>query len=150
MSDSEAQKIVHVHLPKNEAFKTTLTAGIHELISDEPPTVEGGQDQGPDPYDFLLMSLGTCTVMTVKMYAQRKGWDVGDMYVELRHNKSHVDDCKTCDNPSSKIDVIEKELIIKGDITQEQKEKLLEISKKCPVHRTLLNEVSIQSNISVH
>lgn len=148
MSNSEAQKIVHVHLPKSEAFKTTLSAGKHELISDEPPHVEGGQDLGPDPYDFLLMSLGTCTVMTVKMYAQRKGWDVGDMYVELRHNKSHVDDCKTCENPSSKIDVIQKELIITGDITKEQKEKLLEISKKCPVHRTLLNEIKIESSIS--
>lgn len=149
MADSEAQKIVHVHLPKNEAFKTILTAGKHELISDEPPTVEGGKNQGPDPYDLLLMSLGTCTVMTVKMYAERKGWQVGDLYMELRHNKSHVEDCKTCEDPSSKIDVIEKELIIKGNVTQQQKEKLLEISKKCPVHRTLLNEIRIESSISI-
>ncbi|GAB5407872.1 MAG: hypothetical protein BalsKO_02370 [Balneolaceae bacterium] len=149
MADSEAQKIIHVHLPKNEAFKTTLTAGKHELISDEPPTVAGGKNQGPDPYDLLLMSLGTCTVMTVKMYAERKGWEVGDLYMELRHNKSHVEDCKTCEDPTSKIDVIEKELIIMGDISLEQKEKLLEISKKCPVHRTLLNEIRIESSLSV-
>ncbi|MEQ9310012.1 MAG: OsmC family protein [Balneolaceae bacterium] len=149
MPDSDAQKIVHIHLPKNEVFKTTLTAGIHELISDEPPTVEGGNNKGPDPYDLLLMSLGTCTVMTVKMYARRKGWEVGDLYMELRHNKSHIEDCKTCEDPASKIDVIEKELIIKGNISQDQKEKLLEISKKCPVHKTLLSEIRIESSLSV-
>ncbi|MBO6525355.1 MAG: OsmC family protein [Balneolaceae bacterium] len=149
MSDSEEQKIVHIHLPKEESFKTTLTAGEHELIADEPLHVEGGQNLGPDPYDLLLMALGSCTVMTVKMYAQRKGWEVGEMYMELKHNKSHVEDCKTCDKPSSKIDLIEKELIIKGDLTDEQQEKLLEISKKCPVHRSLLTEVRIESTISI-
>lgn len=147
MEDQAPQKIVHVHLPQNEPFKTVLTAGKHELISDEPVEVEGGQNLGPDPYDLLLMSLGTCTVMTVKMYAQRKGWELGDMYMELRHNKNHVEDCKSCEDPSSKIDVIEKELIIKGDLSNEQLDKLLEISKKCPVHRTLLNEVRIESSI---
>ncbi len=149
MSESIAQKIVHVHLPKDEAFKTTITAGKHELIADEPTTVPGGQNLGPDPYDLLLMSLGTCTVMTVKQYAQRKGWELGDIYMELRHNKSHVEDCETCEDPSSKIDVIQKELIIKGSLTDEQKDKLLEISKKCPVHKTLLNELRIESSISV-
>lgn len=145
---SDTQKIVHVHLPKNETFKTTLTADKHEIISDEPTHVSGGQDLGPDPYDLLLMSLGTCTVMTVKMYALRKGWDVGDMYMELRHNKSHDEDCENCEDPNSKIDLIQKDLIVKGDLTDEQKEKLLEISKKCPVHRTMLNEIRIESNIS--
>ncbi len=149
MSESSAQKIVHVHLPKNEAFKTTITAGKHELIADEPTIVTGGQNLGPDPYDLLLMSLGTCTVMTVKQYAKRKGWELGDLYMELRHNKSHVQDCETCENPTSKIDVIEKELIIKGSLNDEQKDKLLEISKKCPVHRTLLSELRIESSISV-
>lgn len=149
MSDSSPQKIVHVHLPKDKAFKTTLTAGNHELISDEPATVTGGTDTGPDPYDLLLMALGSCTVMTVKMYADRKKWPVEDIYLELRHNKSHVEDCETCENPDSKIDLIEKELIIKGELNQEQKEKLLEISKKCPVHRTMLSEIKIDSSLSV-
>lgn len=97
---SSSQKILHVHLPADEPFKTTLTAGKHELIADEPEHVEGGKDQGPDPYDYLLMSLGSCTVMTVKMYANRKGWPVENMYVELRHNKRHGEDCKDCEkNP---------------------------------------------------
>lgn len=148
MSDSSPQKIVHVHLPKNEAFRTTLTAGDHQLISDEPTTVNGGTDTGPDPYDLLLMALGSCTVMTIKMYADRKKWAIDDIYLELRHNKSHVEDCETCENPEAKIDLIEKELIIKGELDQGQKDKLLEISKKCPVHKTMLSEIRIDSSLA--
>lgn len=144
------QKIVHVHLPKNESFKTTLTAGKHELISDEPESVDGGQDSGPDPYDYLLMGLGSCTLMTVKMYANRKSWILDDLYLELRHNKRHDEDCANCDDPKSKIDVIEKELIVKGELTQDQLDKLLDISKKCPVHRTLEGDISIKSSLSVN
>lgn len=149
MPEENPQKIVHVHLPKNEPFKTTLTAGNHELIADEPPNVQGGNDEGPDPYDLLLMSLGACTVMTVKMYANGKKWPVEDIYLELRHNKSHVEDCENSEQSTSKIDRIEKELIIKGDLNQEQLDKLLEISKKCPVHRTLMSDIQIESNLSV-
>lgn len=148
MSESKEKKIVHVHLPANEPFKTTLTAGNHELIADEPTSVDGGQDQGPDPYDLLLMSLGTCTAMTMKMYARRKKWALKDIYIEMRHNKRHADDFADCENPSSKIDTIEKEIIIKGDLSEEQLDKLLEISKKCPVHRTLMSEISINTKIS--
>lgn len=147
MSDTTAQKIIHVHLPKNEAFKTTLTAGNHEIISDEPASVKGGNDAGPDPYDLLLMSLGTCTVMTVKMYDQRKNIPVEDIYLELRHSKNHAEDCAECEKPSAKIDTIEKDLIIKGDLSQEQLDKLLEISKKCPVHSTLLSDIEIVSRL---
>ena len=148
MTDTTAKKIVHVHLPKNESFKTTLTAGSHEVIADEPTSVPGGKDQGPDPYDLLLMSLGTCTAMTMKMYSERKKWPVEDIYVEMRHNKSHAKDCIDCDDPKSKIDSIEKEIIIKGDLSKEQLEKMLEISKKCPVHRTLLSDIEINSSLA--
>ncbi|HET8864336.1 MAG TPA: OsmC family protein [Gracilimonas sp.] len=142
------QKIIHVHLPEDETFKTTLSAGKHELISDEPESVTGGQNSGPDPYDYLLMGLGSCTLMTVKMYAERKGWKLDDLYLELRHNQRHADDCAQCEDPKSKIDHIEKELIIKGDLSQEQLDKLLEISKKCPVHKTLEGDISISSSLS--
>lgn len=148
MSESQEKKIVHIHLPDGEPFKTTLTAGRHELIADEPTSVEGGKDEGPDPYDLLLMSLGTCTAMTMKMYARRKNWPVEDIYIEVRHNKRHADDCADCEDPSSKIDTIEKELIIKGDLNQEQLDKLMDISKKCPVHRTLLNDIKINTSLS--
>ncbi|MEO1021176.1 MAG: OsmC family protein [Bacteroidota bacterium] len=148
MATEIAQKIVHIHLPADEPFKTTLTAGSHELISDEPVEVTGGKDQGPDPYDLLLMSLGTCTAMTMKMYARAKGWETGEIYIELRHHKDHAADCSNCEDPTSKIDKIEKEIIIKGALSKEQRDKLLEISKKCPVHRTLLNDIQIDSTIS--
>lgn len=148
MSESEEKKIVHIHLPANEPFKTTLTAGKHEIISDEPTNVEEGKDQGPDPYDLLLMSLGTCTAMTMKMYARRKKWPLDDIYIEMRHNKRHADDCADCEDPSAKIDTIEKELIIKGNLSQEQLDKLMDISKKCPVHRTLLSDININTTLA--
>ena len=146
-ADSNKQKIVHIHLPKDETFTTTLTAGDHELIADEPENVDGGKDQGPDPYDYLLMSLGSCTVMTIKMYVRRKDWPLEDVYMELRHSKRHDEDCDNCEDPDSKIDVIEKEVIVEGDLSDEQMDKILDISKKCPVHRTLQGDMSIKSSI---
>jgi len=148
MADSTKQKIVHAHLPQDEEFTTTLTAGTHELLADEPESVEGGKDQGPDPYDYLLMSLGSCTLMTIKMYVNRKGWELDDIYMELRHNKRHDKDCQDCENPQSKIDVIEKEVIVEGDLSEEQLDKILDISKKCPVHRTLIGDIKIESEIT--
>jgi len=144
MSNSQ-KKIVHLHLG-NDNYKTVMTAGRHELISDEPKAV-GGKDTGPDPYDYLLMSLGSCTVITLKMYADRKKWPVDDIYVEMQHHKSHAEDCRDCDDPKAKIDKIEKEIIIKGDLTDDQLQRLKEISKKCPVHRTLLGDIDIVTAI---
>lgn len=148
MASENDPKIVHVHLPDNESFKTTLSAGRHELIADEPNDVKGGNDLGPDPYDYLLMSLGSCTVMTVKMYARRKKWSLSDIFLELKHTKRHDQDCINCEEKESKIDVIEKELIIEGDLSDDQLQKLLDISKKCPVHRTLEGDIKIESSIS--
>ena len=145
MSTDNHKKIVHAHIG-TQKYRTTLTAGNHELIADEPEQV-GGKDTGPDPYDYLLMALGSCTVMTVRMYADRKEWPLEDVYVELRHQKSHADDCENCDEKGSKIDHIEKELIVKGELTQKQKQRLLEISEKCPVNRTLQSDIKITSSL---
>lgn len=146
-TEKDKKKIVHVHLPKDEIYTTTLSAGRHELIADEPESVEGGKDEGPDPYDYLLMALGSCTVMTVKMYARRKEWPLEDIYVELKHNKRHTEDCYNCDDEKSKIDIIEKDLVVKGDLTQKQVGRLLEIANKCPVNRTLLGDIKIDGSI---
>lgn len=146
--NSDKKKIVHIHLPSEEIYETTLTAGRHDLTADEPESVEGGGDAGPDPYDYLLMALGSCTVITVKMYARRKEWPLEDVYLELRHHKSHKEDCENCDDPGSMIDRIEVELILKGDLDQEQKERLLEISERCPVHRTLKGDIQIENSLS--
>ncbi len=143
MTDNKKKKIIHIHLEKDN-YKTVMTAGNHELISDEPEEAGGG-DTGPDPYDYLLMALGSCSVITMKMYADRKEWPVEDIYIELRHYKDHAADCDDCDDPKTKIDKIEKEVIIKGSITEEQRDKLLEISKKCPVHKTLLGTTEIET-----
>lgn len=148
MASEHKPKIVHIHLPGDEIFKTTLTAGEHELIADEPENVDGGSNQGPDPYDYLLMSLGACTLMTVKMYARRKGWELEDLFLELKHSNQHDEDCINCEDEDSRIDVIEKELIVEGDLSDEQLGKLLDISQKCPVHRTLLGEIKIESSIN--
>lgn len=140
-------KIVHVHLPPDEPFKTTLTAGRHEIIADEPASVEGGNDLGPDPYDLLLMALGSCTVMTVKMYARRKDFPLKNIYAELKHHKQHEKDCENCGDEQSKIDTIELEIIVEGDLSSKQLDKLLKISKKCPVHRTLMSDINIEHHI---
>lgn len=147
MTTDNKKKIVHGYLPEEKTYETTLTAGRHELIADEPESVEGGTDQGPDPYDYLLMALGSCTVMTVKMYARHKEWPLEDVFVELKHNKRHSEDCENCDDKKSRIDHIEKELVVKGDLSKEQIDRLLEISQRCPVNRTLLGEIKIESTI---
>ncbi|CAN5191564.1 hypothetical protein BH23BAC3_BH23BAC3_33880 [soil metagenome] len=145
MPESKDKKIIHVHLG-DQNYKTILTAGKHEIIADEPEHA-GGQNKGPDPYDHLLMALGSCTAITVRMYAERKEWPLEDIYVELRHFKNHAEDCIDCDEKSAKIDKIEKELIIKGNLDQEQLDKLLEISDKCPVNRTLKGSIEMKSAI---
>jgi len=145
MSKDNKKKIVHVYQDGTK-YRTVLTAGDHEVVSDEPESI-GGADTGPDPYDLLLMSLGSCTAITLRMYADRKGWPVEEIYLELRHFRDHAEDCVDCDDPSLKIDKIEKELVIKGDLSQDQIDKLLEISKKCPVYRTLTGQVEIISAI---
>lgn len=138
MSGNKSKKIVHIHLGEKN-FRTVMHAGRHELISDEPVST-GGEDVGPDPYDYLLMSLGSCSVITMKMYADRKKWSIEELFVELLHYKKEIEG----DGESpKKRDVIEKEVIVKGDLTDEQVERLVEISKKCPVHKTLMNSIDI-------
>lgn len=145
-STSTKKKIVHVHLGEQK-YKTVLTAGQHEIIADEPRDA-GGRDLGPDPYDHLLMALGSCTAITLRMYAERKQWPVEDIYVELRYFKDHAEDCIDCDEESAKIDMIEKELIVRGDLDKKQLDKMLEIAEKCPVNRTLKSSIEMKTTIS--
>lgn len=145
MAENNQKKIIHIHLG-DQNYETVLSAGRHELLADEPKR-SGGEDKGPDPYDYLLMSLGSCTAITLRMYAEKKEWPVTDIFVELRYFRDHAEDCIDCDEKNSKIDKIEKELIVKGDLTQEQLDKLLEISHKCPVNRTLQGTIEMNSKI---
>ncbi len=124
-------------------FYTEIMASGHTLVADEPESV-GGTDKGPTPYDFLLGALGSCTAMTLRLYANRKDWQLDSVTVRLSHGKIYADDCENCETESGKIDHIEREIEVEGDLTGEQREKLLEIADKCPVHRTLTSETVIE------
>ena len=119
-------------------------AGRHVLAADEPRAV-GGDDRGPGPYDYLLAGLGACTSMTVRMYAERKGWPLERVSVRLQHDRIYAEDCTDCETTEGKIDEIKREIDITGPLDSEQREKLLEIADKCPVHRTLTTETKIRT-----
>jgi putative redox protein len=127
-----------------DSYRTAIQAGPHSLVSDEPEEV-GGDDEGPTPYDLLLSALGSCTGMTLRMYADRKEWPLDETIVRLSHEKIHATDCENCEAEEGKVDRIDREIEVRGDLSDDQRERLLEIANKCPVHRTLHSEVSVQS-----
>lgn len=118
--------------------------GRHTLIADEPASV-GGDDTGPTPYDLLLAGLGACKSMTMRMYATHKGFPLDKARVTLTHNKIHANDCATCETQVGKIDKIEAEIEVIGDMDEETRQKIIDIAEKCPVHRTLHSEVLIET-----
>ena len=130
-----------------EGFRTDIFVNGHALVADEPKAF-GGTNQGPSPYDYLQVALGACTGMTVQMYARRKEWPLETVVVRLRHEKTHARDCVDCEKPESRLDHFERELELQGELSPEQRQRLLEIAEKCPVHRTLLAEVRIETRLS--
>jgi putative redox protein len=129
-----------------EAYRTDIQAGPHALVADEPEDV-GGDDAGPSPYDYLLSALGSCTGMTLRMYADRKGWPLEEAIVRLSHAKIHAKDCEHCDTDTGKVDRIEREIEVRGALSDAQRERLLDIANKCPVHRSLHNEIAVRSSL---
>lgn len=126
------------------AYETEILAGRHRLLADE-PVAAGGRDSGPNPYSFLMAALGACKVITMRMYADRKGWPLRGSQVEVAHSRIHAKDCEDCESSRGRVDRIEVVVDLEGDLSQEQSQRLVEISERCPVHRTLTNEVSIRT-----
>jgi len=126
-----------------ENFEQEITAGKHRLLADEPVSAGGG-DAGPDPYDYLLASLGVCTSMTVGFYARRNKLPLEDIKVSLWHSRIYARDCEECETKQGMLDRIDVEIELTGSLTEAQHAKLMEIAAKCPVHRTLTSEINIR------
>jgi len=129
------------------ALSNEVFVGGHHLWADEPIAVGGG-DRGPDPYKYLLAALGACTSMTLRLYARHKKLDLQRVSVKLRHEKIHAEDCKDCETKVGKLDQIEREISVEGELDDEQRQRLLEIADRCPVHRTLNAEIHIVSRLA--
>lgn len=128
-------------------FAQEIWAGSHRLSADEPVSA-GGTGTGPTPYDLLLAALGACTSMTLGMYARRKGWPLEAVTVRLRNSRIYATDCAECETKEGMLDRIERDIEVQGDLTAEQRSRLLEIANRCPVHRTLKSEIDIRSRIT--
>jgi putative redox protein len=117
--------------------------GSHALVADE-PVEAGGADLGPNPYELLLAALGTCTAMTLRLYADRRQWPLDSVEVRLRHERVHAADCQDCDTQDRTVDRVTKEVALHGDLDSAQRQRLLEISERCPVQRTLQRGIVIE------
>ena len=137
--------VVVVHTGE-DGFYTEIMANGHSMIADEPISF-GGTDMGPSPYELLSASLGACTSMTLRVYANRKNWPLKSVTVRLKHHKIHAQDCADCETRVGYIDEIERELELLGPLDNAQKQRLMEIADKCPVHRTLQSEVVIRTQL---
>jgi len=145
--DAEGEPgLVRVRATGEGRFQQEIIAGRHRLLADEPPSV-GGADTGPDPYGLLLSGLGACTAMTLRMYADRKKLPLAGVSVELRHAKVHAEDCDDCEGKDRKVDRIDRVLHLEGELTDEQRDRLLQIADMCPVHRTLESVVQIRTEL---
>lgn len=129
-----------------DGFLQMVTAGVHDWLADEPASV-GGSDLGPTPYDLLLAALGTCTSMTLGMYARKKEWPLERVTVELQHDRIHAEDCASCESTTGKVDLIQRTLTLDGALDAPQRARLMEIADRCPVHRTLENEIVVDTRL---
>ena len=129
-----------------DGFAQDITAGSHQFRSDEPASV-GGTSSAPTPYDLLLAALGSCTSMTVAMYARRKRWPLERVTVQLRHARVHGEDCVACETQDRKLTLIERDIQLDGPLDDDQRARLLAIATRCPVHLTLTSKIDIRTRL---
>lgn len=141
-NEVEKQDGISVTGETAKGFYNIVNAGSHTFIADEPLSY-GGTDKGPTPYDYLGAALGSCTSMTLNGYARRKKMNVSRVSVDVSHTRIHAEDCETCEKADGQVDQFTREISIVGDITDEERARMLEIADKCPVHKTLENEIKI-------
>ncbi|WP_417454037.1 alpha/beta fold hydrolase [Kiloniella sp.] len=133
---------------ENKAFLRHIKTDHHDWLADEPLALGGG-NLGPDPYEMLLAALGTCTSMTIRMYANHKKWPLDDLDVELSHSREHCQDSAECEQSGQQIDLITRNITLIGEeLTDEQRQRLLQIAGKCPVHKTLENKIVVQDTLT--
>ena len=128
------------------AFVQEIRVGPHRLASDEPASA-GGTDTGPTPHELLLAALGACTSMTISIYARRKQWPLESVTVKLRRTRIPAADCAECETKEGLVDRIEREVELHGELSAEQRDRLLAIASKCPVHKTLTSEIDMQTRL---
>ncbi|MHA7942907.1 bifunctional alpha/beta hydrolase/OsmC family protein [Formosa sp. 3Alg 14/1] len=144
--DTEGEQLVaHLNLLEDN-FTTNIQTKKHTLIADEPERV-GGDDFGPSPYEYLNAALAACTAMTLKLYAQRKKWDLQEVFVYITYSKKHSDDLKLDLEKPAQIDYLKKTLKFVGNLDDKQKARLKEIASKCPVHKTLISDTIIETEV---
>ena len=125
-----------------DGFRTEIETRMHGLVADEPRSL-GGTDRGPTPYELLLGALGSCMAMTMRMYADRKGWPLSAVEVRLRTARSHEADCEVCDVAPVGITRIERAIEMSGSLSDEQRRRVLEIADRCPVKQTLERGIQV-------
>jgi len=127
-----------------EGFVQEISAGRHRIIADE-PEASGGTNRGPSPYDLLVAAFGACMSMTIALYARTKKWPLTGVTVTLRHSRVHARDCADCvTRDDTMLDRVDAEVVLDGELTREQRDRLLEIANRCPVHRTLKSEIDLR------
>lgn len=131
----------------NQKFLRQVVSDDHAWLADEPKSF-GGENLGPDPYEHLLAALGACTSMTIRMYANRKQWPLEDVDVLLRHSREHQTDCEGCDETPAKLEILSRTIHLHGPLDETQRQRLLEIADRCPVHRTLESDLHIQTELA--
>ena len=143
--ESSSEGTVTVTEAGSGTYTRQITLGHHRLVADEPRPI--GDDAGPTPYDLLLASLGACTSMTVRMYADRKSWPLDRVRVTLQHSRIHAEDCAECETTKGWIDHIDLDVELAGDLDDTQRQRLLQIAERCPVHQTRTSEVDIATSL---